>query len=134
MSHCEPHEAHPDMPVPRTDAPKLVGPVVGAREAVRANLEANGVSIAQWARSNKFSRQVVSDLLFGRVQGKRGEAHRAAVALGLKADPQRTSLANGTADEQSAGFRCEEERATYDVTGYSLAADLRALAAKAEAI
>ena len=52
-------------------------------EVRREFLEA-GVSLAEWARVNGFSRMTVVDVLRGHRQGKRGEAHRVAVALGLK--------------------------------------------------
>ena len=52
---------------------------------VRREFDEAGVSVAEWARINGFSRTAVMDLLLGRRFGKRGEAHRAAVALGLKA-------------------------------------------------
>lgn len=49
----------------------------------REFLEA-GVSMAEWARVHGFNRMTVVDVLRGHRQGKRGEAHRVAVALGLK--------------------------------------------------
>lgn len=44
-----------------------------------------GISVAEWARANGFDRMTVVDVLRGHRQGKRGEAHRVAVALGIKA-------------------------------------------------
>lgn len=44
----------------------------------------HGVSITEWARSHGYSREVVYALLAGRTRGARGEAHHAAVELGLK--------------------------------------------------
>ena len=49
---------------------------------------AQGINVSQWCRERELSRQVVVDLLRGRRKGYRGEAHRAAVALGLKLDPE----------------------------------------------
>jgi gp16 family phage-associated protein len=53
----------------------------------RAWFDAAGVSIADWSKDHGFSPTVVYSLLAGRVRGKRGDAHRAAVALGLKIPP-----------------------------------------------
>ncbi|GAB1388967.1 hypothetical protein MASR1M6_11480 [Rubrivivax sp.] len=62
-------------------------------EQVRAEFTAAGIPVAEWCRAHGIDRNVVVDLLRGRTQGLRGEAHRAAVALGLKAgvvvDPRR---------------------------------------------
>lgn len=69
------------MPKPKTPA------------QVRAEFRDAGVSVAEWARTHGFNRMTVVDLLRGHRQGLRGEAHRAAVALGLKVgqivDPRR---------------------------------------------
>lgn len=51
---------------------------------VRAWFSRCGISIAEWAQSNGFASATVYALLAGRCRGHRGEAHRAAVALGLK--------------------------------------------------
>lgn len=48
----------------------------------------NGVTATAWAKKYGFKRHIVIDLLHGRLKGKYGEAHRAAIALGLKADPK----------------------------------------------
>lgn len=54
------------------------------REQVLADFKAAGISISEWARANNFNRMTVVDLLRGIRKGLRGEAHRCAVALGLK--------------------------------------------------
>lgn len=51
----------------------------------RAELERKGISVMEWARANDLSYFVVSQVLNGRVKGTRGESHRAAVLLGMKA-------------------------------------------------
>ncbi|WP_297572629.1 DNA-binding protein [uncultured Deefgea sp.] len=56
-------------------------------QQAHAWFRANGICINDWCRENKLSRFTVLDLLRGRRKGLRGEAHRAAVLLGLKADP-----------------------------------------------
>lgn len=53
-------------------------------EQARAALDREGKSIADFARQNSLNKNLVSDLLCGRKKGKRGEAHRAAVLLGIK--------------------------------------------------
>jgi len=53
-------------------------------EQARANLDRVGVSIAEFSRQHNLNKNLVSDLLNGRKKGRRGEAHRAAVLLGIK--------------------------------------------------
>jgi gp16 family phage-associated protein len=42
------------------------------------------MSIAEFSRKHGLNKNLVSDLLNGRIKGRRGEAHRAAVLLGIK--------------------------------------------------
>lgn len=58
--------------------------VVKTPEQVRAEFSAAGVSIGGWARRNGFSRTMTYGLLTGRLKGTYGEAHKIAVALGIK--------------------------------------------------
>lgn len=51
---------------------------------VKAELRRKGVSVVQWARANDLNVQTVYQLLAGRRPGSHGEAHRAAVLLGIK--------------------------------------------------
>lgn len=51
---------------------------------VRAQFDEAGVTITGWAKANNFARMTVVDVLLGRRAGHHGEAHRVAVALGLK--------------------------------------------------
>lgn len=53
-------------------------------EQARRALDHQGVSIAEFARTHSLNKNLVSDLLNGRKKGRRGEAHRAAVLLGIK--------------------------------------------------
>lgn len=53
----------------------------------KARLIAQGMSYAQWADENGFSRRLVYEVLSGRRLCRRGVSHRVAVALGLK-NPQ----------------------------------------------
>ncbi len=54
---------------------------------VRAWLSEHGISLSEWCRDNSVSRHTVNDLLRGKQHGYYGAAHRAAIALGLKPDP-----------------------------------------------
>jgi len=57
---------------------------VKTREAVRAELNRCGKSIADWSRENACNADIVRGVLLGRIKGMRGEAHKIAVLLGLK--------------------------------------------------
>ena len=54
-------------------------------------LKANGITVTEWARQHGFNRLTVTDLLNGRRKGTHGEGHLVAVALGIKADPEKLS-------------------------------------------
>lgn len=54
------------------------------REQAREELNRRGISIAEFCRKHDLNPNLVSDLLAGRKKGLRGEAHRAAVLLGIK--------------------------------------------------
>jgi gp16 family phage-associated protein len=51
---------------------------------VRADLDMRGKTIRDTAREIGVSERVLYDLLRGRFKGRRGQAHRAAVLLGMK--------------------------------------------------
>lgn len=53
-------------------------------EQARAALDRKGMSIAEFCRIHDLNKNLVSDLLNRRRKGRRGEAHRAAVLLGIK--------------------------------------------------
>lgn len=59
-------------------------PALLTTEQARAKLDREGISIAEFSRKHGLNKNLVSDLLNGRKKGKRGEAHRAAVLLGIK--------------------------------------------------
>lgn len=69
----------------KAQAPSLA--VLTPAEA-RQNFEDHGIVVTQWAKEHGFSRHTVIDLLHGRLKGRYGEAHRAAIALKLKPDPK----------------------------------------------
>jgi gp16 family phage-associated protein len=72
-----------------------MSPARSVQEA-REWFEVTGLTVTQWAHDHGFPPSVVYALLSGRTRGRRGHAHRAAVALGLK--PNVTLLgANETA-------------------------------------
>jgi gp16 family phage-associated protein len=53
----------------------------------RAWLQRHGVTISEWARRHGFKPAVVSALLSERTRGCWGEAHDAAIMLGLRPAP-----------------------------------------------
>lgn len=52
---------------------------------VRDGFRLHGVSVSGWAKANNLSAPLVHRILSGRAKCVRGESHRAAVLLGLKA-------------------------------------------------
>lgn len=54
------------------------------REEVLAYFATNGISIHGWAINNGLVPSVVYALLNGRLTGRIGESHKAAIKLGLK--------------------------------------------------
>ncbi|KAA0983745.1 DNA-binding protein [Pseudomonas sp. ANT_J28] len=59
-------------------------PATVTTEQARESLDRRGMSIAEFSRKHGLNKNLVSDLLNGRIKGRRGEAHRAAVLLGIK--------------------------------------------------
>ncbi|WP_419711614.1 DNA-binding protein [Pseudomonas sp. NFX224] len=59
-------------------------PATVTPEQAREALDRKGMSIAEFSRQNGLNKNLVSDLLNGRIKGRRGEAHRAAVLLKIK--------------------------------------------------
>lgn len=57
---------------------------IRTRDEVLADFERRGVNVAQWARDRGLTRQAVFAALNGRTKGRRGDAHKAAVLLGIK--------------------------------------------------
>jgi len=60
----------------------------------REKLERRGESISKWSLKHGINPQTTSDLLCGRKKGVRGEAHKAAVLLGIKDGEVMSNLAN----------------------------------------
>jgi gp16 family phage-associated protein len=57
---------------------------VKTAEEVRADLYRRGKSIRAAAKEMGVSERIVFELLRGRLKGRRGQAHKAAVLLGMK--------------------------------------------------
>jgi gp16 family phage-associated protein len=55
---------------------------------VKAQLKAEGVTIADWAKARGFNVLTVYRVLAGKGKWTRGESHRIAVALGMKDMPR----------------------------------------------
>ena len=56
---------------------------------VRSDFFARGLSIAAWSREHGFAPNAVYRVLSGQSLAMRGNAHRIAVALGVKVEPSR---------------------------------------------
>lgn len=54
------------------------------REEILADFDIRGKSVRGWAIEHKLQPAVVHGLLKGRLSGRIGESHKAAVLLGLK--------------------------------------------------
>jgi gp16 family phage-associated protein len=54
------------------------------KDDVKKQFEAEGLTVADWARGNGFEPHAVRRVLQGLYIGRWGQAHRIAVALGLK--------------------------------------------------
>lgn len=80
----------------RSDITRLPYPQTVA--SARAFIVANGLSISELARANGLGRLALQDLLRpnGQLKGTRGQAHLAAIVLGLKPAPG-TEAANDSA-------------------------------------
>lgn len=61
--------------------------IIRTPQQARQWLSHQGKSIRQFCQERGFSVQSGYDVLTGRVAGNFGDAHRVAVALGLKPDP-----------------------------------------------
>lgn len=60
-------------------------------EQVKADFEANGITIAGWARKKGYKPREVSNVLNGQIKGRYGKGHDIAVALGLKPNPEQAA-------------------------------------------
>lgn len=95
------------------------------RAQVKQWFETNGLSITDWSTARGFKREQVYAVLNGRSAGRRGTAHRIAVALGLKTPQGLSQLAPNPLLPVSPttpptvgaipGGQEPEERTAYDV-------------------
>ena len=76
----------------------------------RADLQAKGISITQWSIANKFSPNLVFEVLGGRKKCVRGQAHEIAVKLGLKAGEICTDPARALERREGADRRLSTDR------------------------
>ena len=53
-------------------------------KSAREHLESQGLSIAEFARTHRLPYGTVYQVLTGKKKGRRGDAHKAAVLLGMK--------------------------------------------------
>lgn len=51
---------------------------------VRDDFAKAGISLAEWARAHELSYDITRGVVSGRIKATRGQAHRIAVALGMK--------------------------------------------------
>lgn len=70
------------MAAQRTGVKKLRTP-----EEARQFLRDNGITVVEFARQNGLDRHAVNDALRGVGKGNFGKSHQAAIALGIKRDP-----------------------------------------------
>ncbi len=56
-------------------------------EQIKADFEAKGLTVSQFARDNGYTPREVSLVLNGQIKGRYGKGHAIAVALGLKPSP-----------------------------------------------
>lgn len=66
-------------------------PVLLTAEQARERLRLHGITITAFAKTHKLPRDVVADVLRGKLQGNYGSSHLAAVALGMKPAPENTA-------------------------------------------
>ena len=55
----------------------------------RAELAAHGINLRELCATNNINYQAAREVLCGKTIGRRGAAHRAAVFLGIKPNPEK---------------------------------------------
>ncbi|MBB4845005.1 gp16 family phage-associated protein [Paucibacter oligotrophus] len=71
-----------------TPAAPLRVPFPQTPQSAAAWCKAQGITVAGLARAHDLPRPILVDLLRGKLVGNYGQAHRAAIVLGLKPQPQ----------------------------------------------
>ena len=62
-------------------------------ESARAYFLLHGINRSEWARQFGVDQQAISDLLRGQLKGTWGKAHKTAVLLSLKPNPDHKAVA-----------------------------------------
>lgn len=75
MKHSTTPPLAPRVPYPQTP------------ETAHQWLSAHGVNVSELARQHRVPRNTLVDLLRGKQKGRRGQAHKGAIVLGLKPEP-----------------------------------------------
>ncbi|WP_329770402.1 DNA-binding protein [Stenotrophomonas maltophilia] len=89
----------------RTTQPKLRTP-----EEARQHLRDMGITVVAFARQNNLDRHAVNDALRGVGKGNFGKSHEAAIALGIKRDPNSCTVPANS--RQSPTLRGKSGKAT----------------------
>lgn len=97
--------------LPATDLP-IALPYPQTPATAQAWFLRNGVCKSRWARAHGFDRMTIADLLRGKREGKYGQAHRAAIALGLKPNPEAKAALQQLAHDCQQPLT-EKQRAKY---------------------
>lgn len=50
----------------------------------KMSLEADGISMTEWAKANGFNIRTVRAVIAGELKAKRGVSHKIALAIGIK--------------------------------------------------
>jgi len=53
-------------------------------QEAKAGLHKRGITVRSWSQQNGLSERTVHEVLRGRFKGRYGQAHKAAVLLGIK--------------------------------------------------
>ncbi|HHA2559656.1 TPA: DNA-binding protein [Stenotrophomonas maltophilia] len=93
----------------RTILPKLRTP-----EEARQHLRDMGITVVAFARQNNLDRHSVNDALRGVGKGNFGKSHDAAVALGIKRDPNSCTVT--ATSRQSPAARSKSGKASSKTT------------------
>lgn len=78
-------------------------------QEVRRAFEEHGLTVAEWAQAKGFKQDMVYAVLLGRARGLRGEAHKIALALGLKGPAQTDSPLVWLSEDESEEVTQEKE-------------------------
>ncbi len=88
------------MAAQRTGVQKLRTP-----EQARQFLRDNGITVVEFARQNGLDRHAVNDALRGVGKGNFGKSHQAAIALGIKRDPDSCTKSANSRQKPTPGTK-----------------------------